>query len=69
MSSFKSTWRYANSQNAAISLMPIYPMDKIKLILYPRVRNSIPHLIIIYIKWNIYKYIGRYMQLTVRYPL
>ena len=35
---------YVNYQNTAISLKPIHLIDKIKLILYPRVRNSTTYL-------------------------
>ena len=40
-----STWRYVYSQNSAISLRPIHFIAKIKLILLPRVRNSITYLL------------------------
>ena len=42
------TWRYVNSQNTAISLKAIHFFDKIKLILYPQVRNSMTQLTLVY---------------------
>ena len=38
--------RYVNSQNTAISLNPIHFINKIKIILYMQIRNSITHLTI-----------------------
>ena len=44
-----STWCYVNPQNTKIYLKQIHYSDKILLILYPSVRNSLTHFVIKYV--------------------
>jgi hypothetical protein len=51
---YKHLALYVNSQNTVKSLKHIHIIDKIKLILYPQVRNSITKLMIMQSQKNTY---------------